>query len=255
MIGTIVAIARQELLGALRSPVAWVMYAALQFILAWQFLAGLETYLQLQPQLKLMVNPPGVNQIVIAPVIVTAGFLFLLSAPLITMRAVADERRARTLVLYLKAPIAPATIVLGKFLGCLAQLLPVVLGLALMFGVLALTTPVDGGQLLAGLAALLLVGALFVSMGLFISTLTSHPAAAAFGTLMALLLIWLLDWQSSVGAEQSWLASASALNQFQGLVRGLVDTGALAYFGAGAVCLLALASWRLAREARGGAGQ
>ncbi|NNL99888.1 MAG: ABC transporter permease subunit, partial [Gammaproteobacteria bacterium] len=143
-------IARQEVIAALRSPVAWVMYAALQFILAWQFLAGLETYLQLQPRLKLMVNPPGVNEIVIAPVMAMAGMLLLFVAPLITMRTIADERRARTLVLYLKAPIRPGTVILGKFLGCVAQLLPIIVSLAFMFAVLALTAPVDGGQLAPG---------------------------------------------------------------------------------------------------------
>ena len=64
MIGVI---AKREIRGLLRAPQTWWMLAALQFLVAWQFLAQLELFAQVLPKLRQLPEPPGVAQLVLNP--------------------------------------------------------------------------------------------------------------------------------------------------------------------------------------------
>ena len=63
----ILTIARREITSMFLSPMAWVILAVIQGILGWMFLAQIESYFLMQPQLIQLENMPGVTDIVIAP--------------------------------------------------------------------------------------------------------------------------------------------------------------------------------------------
>jgi len=63
----ILTIAGKELRRLFTSPLAWVILAFLQLILAWIFLSRLQGFLELQPQIAMMPNAPGLTEIVVAP--------------------------------------------------------------------------------------------------------------------------------------------------------------------------------------------
>ena len=66
----ILTIAGKELRRLFTSPLAWVILAFLQLILAWIFLSRLQTFLELQPQIAMTPAAPGFTEIVVAPVFV-----------------------------------------------------------------------------------------------------------------------------------------------------------------------------------------
>ena len=112
-------LALRELRSLFAMPSTWFILAVLQFIFAWFFLARLEAFLEVQPQLAQLANPPGVTSTVAAPMFNTVALLLMMLVPMLTMRLIAEERRNQTFTLLLSAPLSGLHIVLGKFVGLL----------------------------------------------------------------------------------------------------------------------------------------
>lgn len=245
----IAVIARREAAALFRSPVAWVVLAAVQALMAFIFLLHLETYLQVQPRLTAQ-GGPGVTAFLIPRLFGAATTIYVMALPLVTMGTLAGERRHGTLALLLSAPVSTLEIVLGKFLGALALLVVMVLLTAAMPASLAFVTAVDAGALaLATLGAVLFVIAAGAA-GLYLSSITRQPAIAAIATLGLLLLLLLLgEWGRSVGGAWEGLLAYPAPSTHLGpFFEGLLDTGAAAFFVLFAALFLALATRRLDNE-------
>jgi len=228
-------IAGKELKGLFASPLAWVVLTLFQVIIGYAFLRRLDDFLQLQPQLVQMANPPGATELVAAPLFGTAVALLLFAVPVLAMRLIAEERRNQTMVLLISAPVSLTEIVLGKFLGLLAFLLVIVALTALMPLSLAGATRLDYG-LLAGLAAgLALLAAAFAAVGLLVSCLTAHPVVAAIGAFAALLGMVLTGDAAGDGLRaRGWSVAAnfaqvfSPIRNYEPFGKGMLDTQALA---------------------------
>ncbi len=238
----IFTIALRELKTLFISPVAWSILAVVQVVLAFMFLAHIEEYLLLQPQLLTIDNAPGVTELVAGRLFGSAAIVLLLVVPLITMRLISDERRNRTLSLLFSAPISMTEIVLGKFLGCLSFLGVLLLMITLMPLSLFFVASLDIGIILSGLLGLMLLLAGFAAVGLFMSTLTQYPAVAAVSTFGVLLLFWLLDWS---GDDNNWLSQLSLMNHYEPFLRGLFDSADAAFHVLFIVTFLVLSVRRL----------
>jgi ABC-2 type transport system permease protein len=236
-------LALRELRSLFALPSTWFILAALQFVFAWFFLARLEAYLELQPQLAQLANAPGVTVTVAAPVFNTVALVLMMLVPMFTMRLIAEERRNQTLPLLLSAPLSSVHIVLGKFLGLMAFLALLTCGVPLMLYTLALGTALDHGLMLSNLLGLLLLTASFVALGLYISALATQPVIAAIGALAVLAGLWLADIGAT--AEDSPWHALSPLNHFQSFNSGLLDSGDAAFFVLFSAAFLLLAMRRL----------
>lgn len=236
-------LALRELRSLFAMPSTWFVLAVLQFVFAWFFLARLEAFLEVQPQLAQLANPPGVTITVAAPLFNTVALVLMMLVPMFTMRLLAEERRSQTLTLLLAAPLSGRHIVLGKFFGLLAFLALLIAVVPLMLYSLALGTPLDHGLMLSNLLGLLLLAASFTALGLYISALTAQPVIAAIGALALLVGLWLADIGAT--AEQSPWHALSPLNHFQNFNSGLLDSGDAAYFVLFTAAFLLLAMKRL----------
>lgn len=221
-------IAMRELRSLFAMPSTWFVLAVLQLILSWFFLARLEAFLEIQPQLAQLANPPGVTITVAAPLFYTAALLLMMLVPMFTMRLIAEERRNQTLTLLLASPLSDSRIVLGKFAGLLLFLLTMLSTLPLMIYTLALGTPLDHGLLLSNCLGLILLTASYVALGLYISALTTQPVIAAIGALAVLVGLWLADI-GATAADSPW-HQFSPLYHFQNFNAGLLDSSDAAYF-------------------------
>jgi ABC-2 type transport system permease protein len=206
----------------------------------------LDAFLEIQSQLVQIANPPGVTEIIVAPVFAMAAAVLLMATPLLTMRLIAEERRNHTMTLLTSAPISMTDIVLGKFLGlmiffCGVIFLVMVLSLSLLMG-----GTLDAGLLLSNAVGLLLICACFAALGLYISSLTAQPAVAAAGTLGVLLGLWVMDIAADDGG--SIMRTLSLLKHYESFNRGLIDTFDLAYFSLFIITFLVLAIRRLDGE-------
>src|SRR5947208_16413220 len=101
----IFTIAGKELRTLFASPLAWIVLGVVQVITAYAFLKRLDDFLQIQPQLVQLATPPGVTELVIAPLFGTSAIVLLVAAPLLGMRLIAEERRNQTMVFLTSAPL------------------------------------------------------------------------------------------------------------------------------------------------------
>jgi len=164
-------------------------------------------------------------------------FMFLI--PAITMRFFSEEKRTGTIELLFTKPVSDLQIILGKFLAGFAlvafAVLPTILyAVALWF----LADPVgniDTGGIIGSYIGLLLLGAVFVSIGIFASALTDNQIVAfilglflCFFFYSAFDSIKLLDLpvKAQLIIEQLGISA-----HFYALGKGVLDTRDLVYFG------------------------
>lgn len=235
----IFTIAAREWRGLFLSPLAWVLLAVAQGVLAWIFLLLVRDFQDLQGRLAGLENAPGITDLVAAPLFRVAAWVMLLLVPLLTMRLFSEERRTRTLDLLLSAPVGAPAIVLGKYLGVLALLLSLVVLVGLLPLSLAAGATLDYGKLLAGLLGLSLLAASAAAAGLYISTLTTQPVVAATVTLGLLLALEVVD------AAGHLFRYLSLLRHYDALLLGLVNSADIAYYLLFATAFLGLAIRRL----------
>ncbi|HHA19915.1 MAG: ABC transporter permease [Gammaproteobacteria bacterium] len=244
-------LARNELYRLFLSPLAWVILALSQLILAYLFLTHIDYFIQIQPKISAIPGAPGVTELIAMPLLSNTATILLLLAPLITMRLIAEDRRNDSLPLLLSAPLSIHQIVLGKYLGTVSFFIILLLLISLMPLSLALGSDLDFGLLAAGLLGLCLLVASFTAIGLYLSSLTKQPAIAAISTFSCLFLLWIIDWAGStqMASESSGLFSwLSSLRHFEPLLQGEVNTSDIAYYLIIITAFLALTIRRLDSE-------
>lgn len=227
----IATLAARELRSLFLSPLAWVILAVVQFILAWLFLGQLDVYIAYQARIAMMENPPGATEVIVAPLFSSATIILLLVIPLLTMRLVSEERRSRTLPLLFSAPVSMTEIVLGKYAGILG-FLAIMLGLTTLMPLSLLTLgTLDFGLLASNLLGLVLMLAAFAAAGLFMSTLTAQPTVAAISTFGLLLLLWIIQMSGQSAAEGSTVFTYLSLqHHYEALLRGLFNSSDIFYY-------------------------
>lgn len=234
-----------------RSPSTWIMLAAIQFVIAFQWLALIEQYQAAAPGLKRQPQAPGLAELITQPLVMMVALLLLFVVPTLCMQSIAGERRNGTLPLWQSAPIGIATFVLGKWLGVLSVLAVIWIGVALMGLSLSVGSVPDWGTLASALLGLGLFMLASSAIGILFSALAAQPVAAALGSFTCLIFLWACDWSGQLLAEPTLFSRLSLMNHLRGLARGLVDTSDLAYFLWLTASALALAIWWLEGERRG----
>ena len=227
----ILTIARREITSMFLSPLAWVILAVVQSILGYMFLAQIENFFVLQPQLMQLENTPGVTDLIVAPIFSLAAIILLMIMPLVTMRTLAEEKKNKTINLLFSAPISITQLVLGKFVGLLFFVLILTSLLMLMPLSLLLGTELDWGKLVSIYIAMLLLLGSFAAIGLYLSSLTENQTIAAVSTFGALLMLWIIDWVSdSLDQGQSIIGYLSLLKHHQPMLEGVFNSSDALYY-------------------------
>jgi len=160
-------------------------------------------------------------------------YIVVLTAPLVTMRLIAEEKNKGTLEIILTAPISDAAFVLAKFaaaLVLLAYLLVLTLGYLVIISRYGL---VDYGAVACGYFGVFLVGSVMYAIGLFVSALCSSQVTAGVISLAIALLLVMSQMLGSILAEGSfWREVLSYIDipaNFGDFLRGVVDRSRLVY--------------------------
>jgi ABC-2 type transport system permease protein len=160
-------------------------------------------------------------------------FVLLMMAPALTMKLLADEQRMGTLELLLTAPVHDWQVVLGKFLGSLILFVVMLLGPTLYYVlILQVFGPPDYGPILTGYLGFVLIGAAFLAIGVFASSLTQNQVIAFFVGLVSLLLLWIADAAGGVfgtGPVSDALSYIAITRHFNDFFQGIVDTTNVVY--------------------------
>jgi ABC-2 type transport system permease protein len=224
-------IAKREFRSLFSSPLAWVILAVVQIILAWSFFTSLDVFFNIQSDLSTMKNAPGVTDLVISPLYETASIVLLMIMPLLTMRLISEEKRNHTIALLYSAPVSLTEIIIGKYLGLMLFITILLLLITLMPLSLQMGTELDMAKLFSGALGLFFVLAAFGAAGLYMSSLTDNPIIAAISTFGLLLLLWMINTSGESTADGSNVLSYLSLHvHFTALLRGILNTRDIAYF-------------------------
>ncbi len=232
--GNILAIAQKEAKAYFESPIAYVVIGLFALLFGYFYVAILNFFIEqsMQGGQFGMPSPMNVNQQMIRPLLLNTTVVLLLVMPLITMRTYAEEKRSGTIELLLTSPITDFQIIVGKFLGALALYASMLAVTLVYVGVLFFVGNPEWKPIVTAYLGLLLMGGSFLSVGLFISSLTKNQIVAGMLTFAVFLLLWIIDWIGSVAgptAEQVF-TYLSITQHFDDFAKGVIDTKHVIYY-------------------------
>ena len=217
------------------SPVAYIVLFIFLVVMGWFFSTILHYYTLASMQSAM--NPAmgrdlNVIDSVMRPLFGNISVILVLAlVPFVTMRLLAEERQTGTIELILTYPVRDWEVLIGKYLAALG-LYVVLLILTLLYPlILAYFTRVEWGAVLSGYLGLLLMGASFLAVGLFASSLTSSQIVAAVWTFGILLLLWVVSWGADAlgGTWGKVLQHLSAIEHNDSFAKGVLDTKDILY--------------------------
>ena len=211
------AIFKRELKAYFTSPLGYV------FLAIFYAFSGLFFYI-----FSLSVGSTDISSVFLMMFIVLMVFV-----PLLTMRLLSEDKKQKTDQLILTAPVSLLSIVMGKFLAAYAIF---AIGVAVMpvYGFVMLTfATVSWLPIWGNTVGLLLLGGIFVSIGLFISSLTENQMIAAIGGFFINLMILLMNTLKSAlpnGFLQDVLSSISVYSRYSEITSGIFSLSSLIFF-------------------------
>lgn len=212
------AIFKRELKAYFTSPLGYV------FLAIFYAFSGLFFYI-----FSLSVGSTDISSVFLMMFIVLMVFV-----PLLTMRLLSEDKKQKTDQLILTAPVSLLSIVMGKFLAAYAIF---AIGVAVMpvYGfVMSTFATVSWLPIWGNTVGLLLLGGIFVSIGLFISSLTENQMIAAIGGFFINLMILLMNTLKSAlpnGFLQDVLSSISVYSRYSEITNGIFSLSSLIFFG------------------------
>ena len=154
--------------------------------------------------------------------------------PILTMKSFSEEKKTKTEQLLLTSPVSIISVVAGKFLASFTMFSGAVIFTALYALILVPFGTVQVAIVVGNVAALLLVGMVFISIGLFVSSLTENQLAAAVGTIAIILVLLGVGLLSALLPSAYWLRfvldALSIFNRFQNFTNGYFDVASLVYY-------------------------
>jgi ABC-2 type transport system permease protein len=159
------------------------------------------------------------------------------------MRLFAEERKSGTIELLLTAPVTETEAVLGKFVGALGFFLTLWAPTLVYVWILRMQTPIDLGPVAGGYLAIVLLGAYFLSVGTFASTLTKNQIVAAIFTFAILIPIFSAGLAQTMVNDPKLRDALGYLNLWDHMdefSRGVVDSRRLVYYVSATVFFLFL---------------
>ncbi len=124
-------------------------------------------------------------------------FGFVVIIPLLTMKLFSEERKLKTEQLLLTSPVSLPSMVFAKFLAAYTMFAVTFLVSCSNFLILFKYGKPEGAIILGNILSILILGASFIAIGVFVSSLTENQLIAAFGTIAILLALLLLGVVSS----------------------------------------------------------
>ena len=127
----------------------------------------------------------------------TVTFLFLILVPLLTMRALSEEQKNKTDQLLYTSPISIFQIVLGKYLALLTVFFIPILVICTFPLIMGRYGKLDYGMSYLAIFGFFLLGAAYIAVGLFISSITESQIIAGVISFSVLLVTYLITGISS----------------------------------------------------------
>ena len=230
----ILAIAQKELKSYFASPIGYIVIGMFSLLYGFFYFVMLQYFMRVSMQ-QMMGGPQSsvnINEVMLRPMLQNVTVIVLFVLPMVTMRTYSEEKRSGTIELLLTSPLTDFQIIMGKFLGALT-LYAAMLGVTLIhLAILFIYGNPEWKPLVTAYLGLLLLGSCFISMGLFISSLTKNQVVAGVVTFGMALLLWVISWLGSLqtGTIGTLATYLSLIDHFDDFSKGILDTTHLAYY-------------------------
>jgi ABC-2 type transport system permease protein len=158
--------------------------------------------------------------------------VFLFVVPAVTMRLLAEEKKAGTIELLTTKPLHDWEIVAGKFLAAWALIGVTLLPTLIYYITVAFLGDIDNGPVIGGYLGLLLMAGVYVAIGLLASSLTENQIVAFIVGLLIMfaffmmdkILLFIPDFMTSV------VEYLGIDFHFSNIARGVIDSRDIVYF-------------------------
>ncbi len=183
-------------------------------------------------------------------------FCMIIVCPLLTMRTFAEEKKMRTEQMLMTAPVSITGMVMGKFLAAFTMFAGSLIISCINFIPLYIVGSAEAAlnedaithigpvtaEIFGSLIGVLLIGAVFIAIGVFISSMTENQLSAAIMTIAVLLIMAVLNIINKIGSDSEgttlvgsyavryvidWVSVISRFSYFQ---HGILDWSALLYY-------------------------
>ena len=215
---TIYIIARKELRAYFFSPIAYVYLITFLVLTGFLFFRGFFL----------------IGQSDMRPFFVLMPWVFLFFIPAVSMGKWSEEKKQGTMELLLTLPVRDVDVVLGKFVAAMA-----------LFGIsLFLTLPIpvtvsmmgemDVGPVIGGYVGLVLMGAAYLSIGLFISSLTENQIIAFILAVIVSFIFLVVGEPLITTTIPDFLVGTfqylGLATHFSSIARGVIDSRDVVYY-------------------------
>jgi len=186
------AVCKREFASYFYTPVGYVVVGMVTLIAGIGFTASFLTYSDMSqaPQSYGYGMVPDFEETLLSPFLVFCAMLIMFLSPLITMRLFAEERHRGTIELLLTLPLQDREIIFGKFAAALGMVLLILLLLGVEMAIVAWFVEIEWIVLIFGLFTVLLMSMAFLSIGLFVSSVTRNQITSGAITFGVCLLLY-----------------------------------------------------------------
>lgn len=230
----VVPILRRDMFAYFYSPVAYIVISVFLIITGWFFTS--EMFIASDSSLRSVFG--------IIP------FIFIFFVPAITMRLMSEEHKSGTAEILFTMPISDLEIVLGKYLAGLG-LLAAALLFTIPYGItVTILGKPDIGMMITGYLGLLLMGAAYVAVGVFASTISGNQVISFIIAFLIIFALWLVDKFLVIipPAIAPFMQYLSIDYHYQNIARGVIDSRDVLYYLSLVVFMLSIA--KLSLESR-----
>ncbi|HEY5123691.1 MAG TPA: ABC transporter permease subunit [Ignavibacteria bacterium] len=234
----ILAVTKKELRSSFNSPIAYIIILLFLVVTGWFFTTTIFP--------TGLVSMRGITENIIIHLVL------LIFAAAISMRTFSEEKKSGTLELLLTKPLKDFDIVIGKFLSALLLVvftfIPTLV-YVISFKIFGLGS-IDLGSIFGAYLGLIFISALYINIGIFISSLTENQVIAFIISFLIILILFLFN-KILVFIPSPLVSTIEYLSSdyhYLNIAKGVIDTRDLVYFISGIYIMLLLTKTSLERR-------
>jgi gliding-associated putative ABC transporter substrate-binding component GldG len=167
-----------------------------------------------------------------------APWILILLIPAITMRSFSEEYKQGTYEILKSLPISTKSILIGKYLGVVSITILAILPTffyAIVLNYLSAIGGIDWGATIGAYIGLIALAAVYVAVGVFMSTATKHTIIALLGSIVICIFLykgfdWIADLQFFQNGYDFYIRQLGLATHFQNLNKGAISLEDILYF-------------------------
>jgi len=159
-------------------------------------------------------------------------YAFAILLPLLTMKSLSEERKTKSEQLLMTSPVSVGGMIMGKYFAALTVFAAVLLCNSLNFFLLETYGNPNVALLASNLICLFFIGALFLAIGMFFSSLTEDALVSAIGSIDTIFIMLAVSFLSDISVP--WIKSVvdfiSILSRYEPFTYGILDITSVIYY-------------------------